>query len=157
MSLNQENNKMIITLEVIEITAKLLEYAKKDLSVSKKHGSMAIYDTKKGNVEIQYSPQTKLFKAVNFNNTNVEFTGDIDAKSMVNFIASIYIVNQRELLKGFILEIPTVLKPPFRLDIDYPCPICDCDIYIDSINDEVSFIECEPCDIRIQMKIRDIS
>lgn len=51
-----------------------------------------------------------------------------------------------------ILNIPTVLNPPFILkDIIYNCPVCDYEI--DMILNNNSFIRCENCDHKIKLKI----
>lgn len=56
-----------------------------------------------------------------------------------------------------ILEIPTVLNPPFNLiDIIYNCPICDYEIEIDMFVDNNSFLKCEGCDHVIKLKIKKI-
>lgn len=56
-----------------------------------------------------------------------------------------------------ILEIPTVLNPPFKfIDVIYNCPICDYEIEIDILIDNNSFLKCEGCDHVIKLKIKKI-
>ena len=55
------------------------------------------------------------------------------------------------------LDIPTVLKPPFKLtDIIYNCPVCDYEIYIDMIITENSFVICENCNQKIRFNINKV-
>jgi DNA-directed RNA polymerase subunit RPC12/RpoP len=56
-----------------------------------------------------------------------------------------------------ILEIPTILNPPFKLaDIIYNCPICDYEIEIDMLVENNSFVKCEVCNHIIKLKIKKI-
>lgn len=56
-----------------------------------------------------------------------------------------------------ILEIPTILNPPIRLkDIIYNCLVCDCEIEIDMLVDDDSFIKCDVCDHITKFKIKKI-
>ncbi len=56
-----------------------------------------------------------------------------------------------------ILEIPTVLSPPFELNhIDYNCPVCDFEIEINMIVEENSSIICDNCENKIRMEIKKI-
>ena len=84
--------KRIMSAQVSTIEASLLKYAKSDLAKAKKYGQIAICQTQKGNVEIEYNFGTGLFQAANFNNTNIKLTDPIPAKEMVIFIANIYVV-----------------------------------------------------------------
>lgn len=53
-----------------------------------------------------------------------------------------------------VLEIPSVLDIPFKLkDIIYSCPVCDCDIEIDIIINDNSFVKCENCELEIKLKV----
>ncbi len=56
-----------------------------------------------------------------------------------------------------ILEIPTVLTPPFELNhIDYNCPVCDFEIEINMIIEANSSITCDNCDHTIKLRIKKI-
>lgn len=81
-----------MTTQEITTASFLLKYAKSDLNTAKKHGQVCICGTQKGNVEIRFDFETKLFQAVNFNNTNIEITQPMPANEMAIFIASIYTV-----------------------------------------------------------------
>lgn len=83
-----------MTTQEITTASFLLKYAKSDLNTAKKHGQVCICGTKKGNVEIRFIHETKLFQAVNFNNSNIEITDQLPANEMIVFIASIYIVEE---------------------------------------------------------------
>lgn len=53
-----------------------------------------------------------------------------------------------------ILDVYTVLVTPIWLkDIIYNCPVCDCEIDIDMIVDDNSFIICDNCEHIIKFKI----
>lgn len=55
------------------------------------------------------------------------------------------------------LNIATVHNPPFKLQgIDYNCPVCDYDIYIDIIVTNNSRISCENCDQIIKLNIKKV-
>lgn len=56
-----------------------------------------------------------------------------------------------------ILEIPTVLTPPFELShIDYNCPVCDFEIEINMIVEDNSSIICDNCHHKIRLEIKKI-
>lgn len=61
-------------------------------------------------------------------------------------------------MKDFsILEIATVLNPPIKLsEIIYNCPVCDFEIDIDEIvEDDITF-DCENCQHKVVIKIKNI-
>ena len=92
LAYHSRKKKRIMATQENNIQAILTKYAKSDLSKAKKYGQVAICGTQKGNVEIEYNFETKLFHAANFNNTNIKLTGPIAAKEMTAFIAGIYVV-----------------------------------------------------------------
>lgn len=84
---------MTTSTQSIETTNALIKFAKQDLRLAKKNGEIAIFDTKKGVIELQYYSSMNLFKAVNFNNTLVEHTGLVDSKEMISFLSLNYTID----------------------------------------------------------------
>ncbi len=61
------------------------------------------------------------------------------------------------MLNYSILDIPTVLHPPFKLkDVIYNCPICDNEIFMDIVVFDNTSVKCENCNHKIILKIKSI-
>jgi len=72
-----------------EIQNALREYATEDTNFAIQSGSMAITETKKGVVTINYSNSN--FQA--YNNNGEELTGKINRELMINWIMNIYTIS----------------------------------------------------------------